>query len=39
MGFVHLSILASNSKGMSKTITLYPFNHKLKISQKMPEDI
>ena len=39
MGFVHLSILASNNKGMSRTITLQPFNHNFKISQKMPEDI
>lgn len=39
MGFVNLSILASNNNGISSTITLYPFIHSLKISQKIPEDI
>ena len=39
MGFVQPSILASNNKGTSRTITLNPFIHSLKTSQKIPDDI
>ena len=39
IGFVHLSILASNNSGISRTITFNPMIHSLKICQKIPEDI
>lgn len=38
-GFVHRSILVSNSSGMSRMITLHPFIHSFAISQSMPQEI
>ena len=39
MGFVNLSILASNNKGTSRTMTLYPFIHSFKTFQNIPRDM
>ena len=36
IGFVHLSILASNNKGTSSTIILHPFIHSFNTSKRMP---
>ncbi|GER24743.1 heavy metal transport/detoxification superfamily protein [Striga asiatica] len=39
MGLVHLSILASNNRGTSRTIILQPLIHSFRTSRKIPNEI